>query len=134
MSHQTCTVPQPTLDSLSKIRFNHTVDSCLVLKIDKATLEILEDFTQSPLDIEQLADELPESSPRFLIVSFTQKHSDGRTSTPLVGVYYHPKTSPEQLMLYASSVQHLFKNTANVSPVLELVDKDDLSMEWLSRR
>lgn len=36
--------------------------------------------------IEELGDELPDNSPRFLLISFEMNHKDGRVSYPLVGM------------------------------------------------
>jgi hypothetical protein len=48
--------------------------------------------------------ELPENSPRFIILSYELKHRDGRTSFPLILVNWAPTTSSTDLLtLHASA-------------------------------
>lgn len=41
--------------------------------------------------------ELPENSPRFIVLSYELHHKDGRTSFPLVLIYWAPQTSSMEL-------------------------------------
>jgi hypothetical protein len=60
--------------------------------------------------VEEIAEELPTSTPRFLIMSYELKHKDGRVSYPLVGIYYCPVGASTNLkMLYASSTNMVFE-------------------------
>lgn len=55
-------------------------------------------------DIDELVDELPDNTPRYVLVSYTLHHPDGRTATPLFLVYWIPRTASTQMAtLYASS-------------------------------
>ncbi|KAJ3344053.1 calpain 7 [Gonapodya sp. JEL0774] len=40
--------------------------------------------------LEDLADELPENTPRYIILSYKLTHKEGRVSYPLVFIYYNP--------------------------------------------
>lgn len=52
--------------------------------------------------------ELPDNSPRFLLLSYHLSHTDGRTSFPLVLVYWAPQTSSMELLtLYTSALSNL---------------------------
>lgn len=41
--------------------------------------------------------ELPENSPRYIILSYELRHKDGRVSFPLVLIYWAPQTSSMEL-------------------------------------
>jgi hypothetical protein len=59
--------------------------------------------------------ELPESSPRYVVLSYILEHKDGRTSSPLVLINWAPACETSLLTLHASALID-FQNT--VSPTL----------------
>lgn len=65
--------------------------------------------------IDELVEELPDNSPRFVVLSYPIKESDGRLKTPLVMIYWIPPTcNSEGRMLYAGAVE-LVRDKAGVS-------------------
>lgn len=54
--------------------------AAFVVKIDKKKLLIEKEEILDPITPEELEEELPEHSPRFVILSFELHHADGRTS------------------------------------------------------
>lgn len=54
--------------------------AALVAKIDKKKLLLESDELLDPITPEELAEELPEHSPRFVVMSYELKHGDGRIS------------------------------------------------------
>ncbi|ONH68326.1 Protein AIM7, partial [Cyberlindnera fabianii] len=65
--------------------------------------------------IEELVEELPDNSPRYVVLSYPLTLKDGRKSSPLVMLYWLPPTSQQSLrMLYAAAVE-LFREKAGVS-------------------
>lgn len=111
---------EETSTTLRKFRFasarNDDVQA-MVYAIDKQSYEILEDANiDSPLgSIEELVEELPPSSPRFIVLSYPLTLKDGRKASPLVMIYWLPPTAPQSLkMLYAAAVE-LFRDKAGVA-------------------
>lgn len=52
-------------------------------------------------EIDELVDELPDNTPRYVLVTYSMDHSDGRKSKPLFLVYWIPRTaSTEMATLY----------------------------------
>ena len=85
----------------------------------------VQDFNENT-SIEEIAEELPTSSPRFLILSYELKHKDGRVSYPLVGIYYCPVGSSTNMrMLYASSTNMVFEQAQITGKVRKSIDKPD---------
>lgn len=64
-----------------------------VVSVDRAHLLISkqEEFHGSATKVlEDLEEALPETSPRYVILSYEYKQSDGRVSYPLMFIYYSP--------------------------------------------
>lgn len=94
--------------------------------IDKGSYEIKREDEDQVIDnIEELTEELPDNSPRFVVLSYPFKLSDGRLKTPLVLLYWRPPTcGQESKMLYAGSVE-LMREKAGVAKVIEISDEED---------
>ncbi|KAG0290080.1 hypothetical protein BGZ98_003593 [Dissophora globulifera] len=109
-------------------------NAALVCKIDRTKLLIEEDEESDSLTIEDLAELLPENTPRYVVLSYELKHNDGRLSYPLVFLYYSPNgAKPDLSMLYASA-KTFFENTVKIGKVLDIQDSDVLTDEWLSSK
>ncbi|TEY39390.1 hypothetical protein BOTCAL_0460g00070 [Botryotinia calthae] len=77
-------------------------------------------------DLESIGDDLPDHSPRFILLSYPCTLPSGRLSVPYVLIFYLPPTvNAEQRMLYAGA-KELMRNTAEVSKVLEIESVEDL--------
>jgi len=121
---QTVDIPQSVKDSLRKFRFarRNSGSAALVIKINKPKL-VLEEVEQfDNISIEELAEELPENSPRYVMLSYELNHSDGRKSFPLVLLNWAPTTSETSLLTLHASALINFVNTADVSKIVELRD------------
>ncbi|KAH7889408.1 hypothetical protein F5I97DRAFT_1844142 [Phlebopus sp. FC_14] len=123
MSH-TVDIPLALKDSLRKFRFARRSQgsAALVVKIDKTKL-VMEEVEQfDNISIEELADELPENSPRYVVLSYELKHRDGRTSFPLVLINWAPSSSEIKMMTLHASALLDFQNIADVSKIIEIRD------------
>ncbi|KAG5352841.1 hypothetical protein E4T56_gene5958 [Termitomyces sp. T112] len=123
MSH-TVDIPQSIKDTLRKFRFSRrsSGSAALIIKINKQKL-ILEEVEQfDSISIEDLAEELPENSPRYVLLSYELNHSDGRKSFPLVLINWAPTTSETSLLTLHASAFLNFQTTADVSKVIEVRD------------
>jgi len=83
-------------------------------------MEEVEQFDN--ISIEELAEELPENSPRYVLLSYELKHKDGRTSFPLVLINWSPVTSETGMLTLHASALLNFQTTADVSKVIEMRD------------
>lgn len=94
--------------------------------INKSNLEILQDGTTTSTSLQDIADDLPDNSPRYVLLSYPMTLSSGRISVPYVMVYYMPATcNAESRMLFAGA-KELLRNTAEVGKILELGDAEDM--------
>lgn len=68
-----------------------------VEQFDNISIEDLAEGMPTPAltvsDLDTVATELPENSPRYVLLSYEVEHSDGRKSFPLVLLNWAPTTS-----------------------------------------
>ncbi|KAI9217213.1 hypothetical protein BC828DRAFT_351713, partial [Blastocladiella britannica] len=80
----------PELLKKFRLRRSKTM-AAMLLKIDFNDLTVQHDETLEDLpSLEELADALPESTPRYVVLSYVVNHADGRVSYPLVMMQYTP--------------------------------------------
>lgn len=127
MSTGLYTFSNDTLQRLRKFRFllgKGDSMEALVCSINKDTYEIVPEDDEVTL-MEELVDELPDNLPRFVVLLYPIKLSDGRLKVPLVLVYWIPPTcGQEQRMLYAGAVE-LVREKTGVAKVIKIDDEDD---------
>lgn len=132
MSQSICSIPTETVQKIRKFRLTPIKQSSEVTpaetyKIDVNSTTLTVDESLSLDELDELADELPDNSPRFILLNYGYTKSDGRFVNPLVGVYWRPMTAKGDLkMLYAGSVEN-FKSICNCNLWFECQDEDDLS-------
>ncbi|KAL2810771.1 glial factor naturation factor [Aspergillus granulosus] len=95
--------------------------------IDGKSQEIRPEDGEVYTKMEDLADELPESSPRFILLSYPLTLRSGRQTAPYVMLYWLPENcNPSQRMMYAGAVE-LMRNTAEVNRVIEVESDEDIT-------
>lgn len=96
-----------------------------------------DDFDETEYDnitIEELANEIPASQPRFVVYSYCYKHDDGRVSYPICFIFVSPiGCKPELQMMYAGSKSNLVK-VAQFTKVFEVRSTEELDEEWLTSK
>ncbi|KAF8891346.1 hypothetical protein BD779DRAFT_1610655 [Infundibulicybe gibba] len=133
----TVDIPQAVKDSLRKFRFARRSEgsAAIVIKINKAKLIMEEVESFDSITIEELAEELPENSPRYVVLSHELNHKDGRKSFPLVLLNWAPTSSEMGMLTLHASALLNFQNTADVSKVLEFRDgPEDLTRESIDAK
>ncbi|PYI01903.1 glia maturation factor beta [Aspergillus sclerotiicarbonarius CBS 121057] len=98
----------------------------IIYVIDNKSQEIRPEDGEVYSKMEDLADELPESSPRFILLSYPLTLASGRLTVPYVLLYYLPENcNPSMRMMYAGAVE-LMRNTAEVNRVIEVYEDEDI--------
>ncbi|MCJ1453140.1 hypothetical protein MMC28_003485 [Mycoblastus sanguinarius] len=98
----------------------------VIYQIDKHTLEIAQADDEVYSNMQELADELPGHSPRYVLLSYPLTLASGRLSVPYVLLYYLPVTCNAELRMLYAGAKELMRNTAEVGRVIELTDPEDL--------
>ncbi|KAK5044449.1 hypothetical protein LTR84_011263 [Exophiala bonariae] len=123
------TFSQETKEQLRKFRLGTSrakTPLAKIYQIDVKTQEIKPSSDETYSDLQELADDLPDSSPRFVLLSYPLTLPSGRLSVPYVLIYYLPVNSnPNLRMSYAGAVE-LFRGTAEVNRVLEVSEAEDV--------
>ncbi|KAJ2797537.1 hypothetical protein H4R21_004283 [Coemansia helicoidea] len=102
-----------------------------IARIDAKSFEVVKDDEVESVSFEELADELPEDAPRYVVLSYRHTHADGHVSYPLAFIYYKPETAATRsLMLYASTLQ-LFAREGGLATPYTLTHAEKLTPEWL---
>lgn len=125
----TVDIPQSIKDDLRKFRFSKRSmqgSAAFIIKINKSKLvmEKVEQFDE--ISIDELAEELPENAPRYVVLSHELNHPDGRKSYPLVLVNWAPTSSETSLLTLHASALLDFQKIADVSKVIEIRDGPEL--------
>ncbi|KAF3913024.1 hypothetical protein ABW21_db0203364 [Orbilia brochopaga] len=92
----------------------------------RKTLEIKWDDEETYTSLEELAEALPENSPRFILLSNPVTLKSGRLAAPYVLLYYMPDNANGELRMVYAGAKELMRNTAEVSKVLDVSDEDEL--------
>ncbi|KAK3319280.1 hypothetical protein B0H66DRAFT_533781 [Apodospora peruviana] len=124
------TFSQETKDHLRKFRLGTSRSStaqAVIYMIDKNTKEIRQDDEGTVYKtLEEIGDDLPDHSPRFVLLSYPLTLPSGRLSVPYVMLYYMPTTcNSAQRMLYASA-KELMRNTSEVTKIIDIESAEDL--------
>ncbi|KAI9728603.1 MAG: hypothetical protein M1834_007631 [Cirrosporium novae-zelandiae] len=100
-------------------------DECLD-QIEKHTLEIHQAGDEVYSSMAELADELPDHSPRYILLSYPLTLPSGRLSVPYVLIYYLPVTCNNELRMLYAGAKELMRNTAETGRVIEIDTAEDL--------
>ncbi|KAF2659179.1 glia maturation factor beta [Lophiostoma macrostomum CBS 122681] len=123
------TFSDETKQKLRKFRLGTSRASspqAVLYQIDRKTLEIQPADDEVYTKLEEIADELPDNAPRFVLLSYPLTLDSGRQSVPYVMLYYLPVTcKSESKMLYAGA-KELMRNTAEVNRIIEIDSPEDL--------
>ncbi|RYP41324.1 hypothetical protein DL769_011590 [Monosporascus sp. CRB-8-3] len=121
------TFSQETKEHLRKFRLGTSRASGPQAVIYKKTQEIKQDEDKVVYkSLDEVADDLPDNSPRYILLSYPLTLSDGRLSVPYVLLYYLPTTcNAEARMMYAGA-KELMRNTAEVGKVIDLESAEEL--------
>ncbi|KAF2451230.1 glia maturation factor beta [Karstenula rhodostoma CBS 690.94] len=98
----------------------------IIYEIDKKTLEIRPIDGEVYTNVQELADELPDHAPRFVLLSYPLTLDSGRLSVPYVMLYYLPITCNSEVKMLYAGAKELMRNTAEVNRIIEIDSADDV--------
>ncbi|KAG1756635.1 uncharacterized protein EDB91DRAFT_1342296 [Suillus paluster] len=124
---RTVDINEDVIKALRNFRFQRRSqgNAAIVIKINKATLVMVVDEEYDNISIEGLAEELPQNSPRYVVLSYELKHRDGRTSFPLVLINWAPSSSETTMMTLHASALLDFQRVAEANKTIEVRDVED---------
>ncbi|KAI5212103.1 glia maturation factor beta [Aureobasidium subglaciale] len=98
----------------------------VIYQIDKKTLEISKADDEVYTDLSTLGEELPDHSPRFILLSYPLTMTSGRLSVPYVMLYYLPVTCNSELKMVYAGAKELMRNQAEVTRIIEIDSAEEL--------
>ncbi|KAI4847772.1 glia maturation factor beta [Aureobasidium sp. EXF-8845] len=98
----------------------------VIYQIDKKTLEISKADDETYTDLSLLGEELPDHSPRFILLSYPLTMASGRLSVPYVMLYYLPVTCNSELKMVYAGAKELMRNQAEVGRIIEIDSAEEL--------
>ncbi|KAJ3358890.1 hypothetical protein GGF32_009901 [Allomyces javanicus] len=127
------TISPDVLPLLKRFRFRREKNvAALILKIDVHNLTIEHDTTLDDATLEDISDALPDSAPRYVLLSYVLELNDGRVTYPLVLMFYSPEAArPDWKMIYSASIATVADAAGTRGKMLELRDAEDLTDEWM---
>ncbi|KAG9010332.1 hypothetical protein FRB90_007817 [Tulasnella sp. 427] len=113
---QTIDIPDELKQGLRKFRLARRQGiAAFIAKVNKQKLVIEEDTRLENITVEELAEELPESNPRFVLLAWIHEHKDGRKSYPLILINWTPSGSETGLMTLHASAFIPFQDLAHAN-------------------
>ncbi|SMQ53807.1 unnamed protein product [Zymoseptoria tritici ST99CH_1A5] len=124
------TISPSTRESLRKFRLSTSRakdPQAMIYHIDSKTMEILPVDSTVYTTLQDIADELPDNSPRYVLLSYplTMK-SSGRMSVPYVMLNFMPPTCSSQARMLYAGAKELMKNSAEVGRILEVESGEEV--------
>ncbi|KAH8596014.1 GMF family protein [Bisporella sp. PMI_857] len=99
----------------------------VIYEINRKTLVIKQDEEETVYKtLEDIAEDLPDHSPRFVLLSYPLTLKSGRYSVPYIMLYYMPATCNAELRMLYAGAKELMRNTAEVGQIIELDSKEDI--------
>ncbi|KAG0699658.1 hypothetical protein DFH29DRAFT_935754 [Suillus ampliporus] len=124
---RTVDINEDVTKALRKFRFQRRSqgNAAIVIKINKTALKMVVDEEYDNISIADLVEELPQNSPRYVVLSYELKHRDGRTSFPLVLINWAPSSSETTMMTLHASALLDFQRVAEANKTIEVRDVEE---------
>jgi len=133
MSFEVCSISNEVKEILEKFRFRRaTNNTAIILKVnpDAVAVEVSEEL-EDLADVEELKESIPDTQPRFVLLSWRIAHADGRVSYPMAFIYTTPRDcQPRLQMMYSGSYQSLIQQ-CGLTKVYQIRDLDELDEDWV---
>ncbi|CDS38321.1 glia maturation factor beta [Echinococcus multilocularis] len=132
MTTTLASIPEELTKKYRSFKFRKTKGSrAIINKINVTSRAVEIEQEIDDLSFDDLPNELCQSEPRYILVSYEFHHDDGRVSYPYCLIFSSPRGSSSNLkMLYAGSLRH-FADASQVTRVYELQDVEDFTEDWL---
>ncbi|MCL4121306.1 UNVERIFIED_CONTAM: hypothetical protein GTU68_031717 [Idotea baltica] len=82
-------------------------------------------------DMDDLKNNITDTQPRFVLLSWMIRHKDGRISYPMAFIFVTPRDcQPKLQMMYAGTYKHLIAE-CKLTKVYQVRDIDELDEDWI---
>eukprot|EP01113_Clastostelium_recurvatum_P046407 TRINITY_DN812_c0_g1_i2.p1 TRINITY_DN812_c0_g1~~TRINITY_DN812_c0_g1_i2.p1 ORF type:complete len:155 (+),score=36.95 TRINITY_DN812_c0_g1_i2:50-466(+) len=130
-----CSLPDAVVTEFKKFKLaKDPANTGFILKVNKKDMIIELDETLTNVTVEEIAEQLPEAAPRYIIYSYKQARDDGRVSYPIVFIFYCPRGISPELAMLASSSKTNITNRLDISKSFDLQEAETLTTDWLKEK
>eukprot|EP01129_Flabellula_baltica_P012868 TRINITY_DN5887_c0_g1_i1.p2 TRINITY_DN5887_c0_g1~~TRINITY_DN5887_c0_g1_i1.p2 ORF type:complete len:134 (-),score=35.33 TRINITY_DN5887_c0_g1_i1:39-440(-) len=127
----TCDIPESVVTEFKKWTRTREYPAVCVMKINVNDLAVeIEEYHN--LCLEDLQEELPDATPRFVAIIHELDKGD-RKAYPMSLIYYAPPTSTTLATLYSSTLSRL-QTLLIVPKTFRVDDVEELTTEWLEEQ
>uniref|UniRef100_A0A7S0E0J7 ADF-H domain-containing protein n=1 Tax=Hanusia phi TaxID=3032 RepID=A0A7S0E0J7_9CRYP len=126
-------VSDEVMEKWKTIRKKNTECSSMTMKMGTDDETIVMDGDIIDVTPEDLAEDMSESSPRWILWSMKISRDDGRIQQPLILVFFSPVSCNTKLRMIYSSRTGLLAEALKISKVHEIQDLDDITTENLKK-
>ncbi|KAJ3495611.1 hypothetical protein NLG97_g3274 [Lecanicillium saksenae] len=99
----------------------------VIYLVDKNTHEIRQDEDKTVYSsLDDIGEDLPDHSPRFVLLSYPLTLNDGRASVPYVLLYYLPDTCNAEMRMIYAGAKELMRSTSEAGRVIDIESVEDL--------
>ncbi|XP_012559082.2 glia maturation factor beta [Hydra vulgaris] len=134
-SPSVCELSADLKAALKKFRFRKgETFAALVMKIDPEKLLVVEDEIYEDISFEDFVSELPDHSPRYVVISFRKAHQNGRVSYPLCFIFVSPQGAKTELQIMYAGSKTGVVNELGLTKVFEVRDVEELTEEWINSK
>lgn len=128
----TCTVSDDVKTKFKAFKTGkNQANNAFIMKINPNALEVVLEHHLENVSILDIAEELPESAPRYIAYSYKWVHDDGRVSFPLVFIFYCPKGINTKLNILYASTKPVLTEALQVQKLFSVATTEELTEEWL---
>eukprot|EP00700_Malawimonas_jakobiformis_P001616 EC721923.1.p1 GENE.EC721923.1~~EC721923.1.p1 ORF type:complete len:143 (+),score=25.87 EC721923.1:39-467(+) len=125
------TIGSAVVEEIDKLRLSRAANRALLLKIDKPKLELVVDSVKDNVTLEDIADELSESQPCYIVYSYKFDRDDGRVQYPLLLIFYMPQACPIDLNMLSTNTKRHVMDKFQLSRSFDVQNLDTLTNDWL---
>jgi len=133
----TCAIPDELLEAFKKFKLSKdNANAALILKVDlqSSPPQVVVEEEKKNVTLEEIAEDLIESQPRYIVYSYKYVRDDGRTSFPLLMIFYCPQElQPRTAMIYSSTKQPLV-NKLQIMKSWDVQVPESLTEDWLKEK
>eukprot|EP00736_Rhodelphis_marinus_P001455 Rmarinus@m.10410 len=123
-------------DAVKKLARSHSAaNEGIVLSIDPNTNVVSIDAHEKEVDFEEFCeDNVPETSPRYIIYSYKWERDDGRVQYPMCFIYYNPEGCRPNLNIIYSRHATQLQNYLDIHKLFTVQNSESLTEDWLKQQ
>eukprot|EP00296_Roombia_truncata_P008071 JP446539.1.p1 GENE.JP446539.1~~JP446539.1.p1 ORF type:complete len:147 (+),score=44.56 JP446539.1:31-441(+) len=131
MSENAMAMAPDVKEAFNDLKFSNAPGAALILKVDTDQETIMIDTYEKETTPEELAEEMSDTTPRYIIYSYKLVRDDGRQQYTLNMIYFCPETCNDRLRMNYSRLTPFVSQQLGLTKIIELKDMELFTESWL---